>query len=234
MKRSDLSRKPDDADQGTDDRLDRYWAEFRKENYEQSFPVLPRLLVRNKAARAGSSRRWHWVSLRPALAALAVVLLVGAGNIPVSTTSILGFSIQGTSDLDESVVSEAVQSLNLPAPKSISTGFNGINTQFSILLPAVSESQVTEWMATLHELLPDVQIRKSSHAEEHTIPLYSALLQTLNITVDATGLANEEVISRIESQLNSLGVDNAIIEQSTSPEGDATIDITIPSPSGNQ
>jgi hypothetical protein len=219
-----------------DKKLDQHFGELKAENYSGSFEEVENWLYRKaiemnsekipvKERKLSGLRNFFFASKqRLAYTIVALLVLVGACNMPVTQTESAGQMITLTvAKADLPGFSEKLNELPWIKNSQVRQNENVNNGEeqvlFTIVLPNTTEEQVKEYAKEVESIGNISTIRIMPMDYDVKRPLYSAALDRFfSIKIDATGMSDEELQAEVERKLHEQGVD-MFIRFKTSPEG---------------
>lgn len=219
-----------------DKKLKQHFGELKAENYSGSFEEVENWLYRKaiemnnekiqvKEKKLIGLKNFFFASkLRFAYAVIALLVLIGACNMPVTQTESAGQMITLTiAKADLAGFSEKLNGLTWIKNSQVRQNENVNNGEeqvlFTIVLPNTTEDQVKIYAKEVESIGNISTIRITPMDYDIKRPLYSAALDRFfSIKIDATGMSDEELQAEVERKLHEQGVD-MFIRFKTSPEG---------------
>jgi len=219
-----------------DKKLKQHFSELKSENYSGSFEEVENWLYRKaiqmnnekipvKERKLTGLRNFFFASKqRLAYTIVAVLVLIGACNMPVTQTESAGQMITLTiAKADLAGFSEKLNELPWIKNSQVRQNENVNNGEeqvlFTIVLPNTTEDQVKIYAREVESIGNISTIRITPMDYDIKRPLYSAVLDRFfSIKIDATGMSDEELQAEVERKLHEQGVD-MFIRFKTSPEG---------------
>jgi len=219
-----------------DKKLKQHFSELKSENYSGSFEEVENWLYRKaiqmnnekipvKERKLTGLRNFFFASKqRLAYTIVAVLVLIGACNMPVTQTESAGQMITLTiPKADLAGFSEKLNELPWIKNSQVRQNENINNGEeqvlFTIVLPNTTEDQVKIYAREVESIGNISTIRITPMDYDIKRPLYSAALDRFfSIKIDATGMSDEELQAEVERKLHEQGVDMDI-RFKTSPEG---------------
>jgi hypothetical protein len=219
-----------------DKKLDLHFGELKAENHSGSFEEVENWLYRkaiqmnnekipiNKRKITGLRNFFFASKIRFAYTVIALLMLIGACNMPVTQTESAGQMITLTiAKADLAGFGEKLNELPWIKNSQVRQNENINNGEeqvlFTIVLPNTTEEQVKEYAKEVESIGNISTIRIMPMDYDVKRPLYSAALDRFfSIKIDATGMSDEELQAEVERKLHEQGVD-ILIRFKTSPEG---------------
>jgi hypothetical protein len=219
-----------------DKKLEQHFRELKAENYNGSFEEVENWLYRKaimmnnekitvKERKLAGLKNFFFASkIRFAYTVIALLVLIGACNMPVTQTESAGQMITLTiPKADFAGFNEKMNALpwmkNAQVRSNENTNNNEEQVLFTIVLPNTTKEQIKAYAKEIESIGNISTIRITPMDYDVKRPLYSAALDRFfSIKVDATGMSDEELQAEVERKLHEQGVD-MFIRFKTSPEG---------------
>jgi hypothetical protein len=214
--------------------LEHHLKQVKQEDYTGTFPKVESWLYRSGIQLTNQNqlneRKLHKMKnyffahkLRLVYTIVALALLIGACNMPVTQTESAGKIITLVVPSDNTGFQEKMNSLPWMKNAQVTSNDNSDNgvkqTLYRIVLPNTTEEQAKNYCKELESIGEIKTIWITSMDYDVKRPLYSAALDNFfSINIDATGMSDEELQNEVQRKLKEQGVDMKF-KFKTTPEG---------------
>ncbi|MBZ0202596.1 MAG: hypothetical protein K8I03_06235 [Ignavibacteria bacterium] len=221
--------------------LEHHFKRLKAENYTDSFPAVENWLYKTniKIENQKTERKLQKMKnfffahkLRLVYTVIALAVVIGACNMPVTQTESAGQMITLTVPADNTGFHEKLNSLPWIKNAQVSSNENTNNgvsqTLYTIILPNATEEDAKAYCKEIEAFGNITTIRMKSLNYDLKRPLYSAALDNFfSIKVDATGMSDQELESEVQKQLKEQGAEMKI-SFTTGPDGRRDIHLENP------
>ena len=235
MKRSISSQKSEQSvkmnnkpEQNENISLEHHLSQLKKEDYSGTFPKTESWLYKtgiqleNQSQETQSQlneRKLHKMKnfffankLRLVYTIVALLLVIGACNMPVTQTETAGTMITMVVPDENTDFAAKMNALPWIKDAQVSSNENTSNgvkqTLYRVVLPNANEEQAKNYCKELEAIGGITTIRITPMNYDVKRPLYSAALNGFfSLNIDATGMSDEEVQNEVEKKLKEQGID---------------------------
>ncbi|MEO8513003.1 MAG: hypothetical protein ABI543_05560 [Ignavibacteria bacterium] len=214
--------------------LEHHLKQVKQEDYSGTFPKVENWLYKagiqltnqnqlNERKLQKMKNFFFAHKLRLVYTIVALLLVIGACNMPVTQTESAGKMITMVVPSDNTGFLEKMNALPWMKNAQVTSNENTNNglkqTLYRIVLPNTTDEQVKNYCKELESIGEVSTIRITGMDYDVKRPLYSAALDNFfSINIDATGMSDEEVQNEVERKLKEQGVDMKL-KFKTTPEG---------------
>ena len=214
--------------------LEHHLKQVKQEDYTGTFPKVENWLYKtgiqlsnqnqlNERKLQKMKNFFFAHKLRLVYTIVALALVIGACNMPVTQTESAGKMITMVVPADNTGFQEKMNALPWMKNAQVSSNENTNNgvkqTLYRIVLPNTTEEQVKGYCRELEAIGGISTIRITPMDYDVKRPLYSAALNNFfSINIDATGMSDEELKNEMERKMKEQGVDMKF-KLRTGPEG---------------
>lgn len=241
MKHSNSSRRSELNAEEKNKSLEHHLNRLKAENYTDSFPAVENWIYKTniqlenqKTERKLQKMKNFFFAhkLRLVYSVIALFVVIGACNMPVTQTESAGQMITLVIPAENKSFQEKLTSLPWIKNAQVSSNENtndGVSqTLYTIILPNATEKEAKTYCKEIEALGNITTIRMKSLNYDLKRPLYSAALDNFfSIKVDATGMSDQELEREVQRQLKEQGVEMKI-GFTTGPDGRRDIFIENP------
>lgn len=234
MKQSGSYRKSEQR--GKDKILEHHFNEVRREDYSETFPAVENwlyktnILLENKKNERKLQKMKNFLfanKLRLAYTVVALAVIVAACNMPVTQTETAGHVLSWTVPMDNTDTQAKINSLPWlkDAQLTVNENIRGEKTEllYTAVLPNSTEKQMDSYRRELEAIDGITSLKITPIDYDVKRPLYSAALHDFfSISIDATGMSDEELEQKVQTHLKEHGI-NMKIQFKTDANGKRSI-----------
>lgn len=223
MKQSNLSRRSELKDK--ENKIpEHHFSELRAENHSGTFPAVEdwlykaniRIINQKNERKLQKMKNYFFAhKLRLVYTIAALLVIIGACNMPVTQTESAGQVITMVIPADNTGFQDKMNSLPWMKNAQVSSNENTNNGVkqiiYTVVLPNTTEEQARSYSNELEAIGGITTIKITPMNYDVKRPLYSAALHDFfSIDIDATGMTDEELQSEVQRKLKEQGVDMKI------------------------
>lgn len=230
------------SEKSEQNKLDKYFDEIRKENYEQTFSSSAGWLrsvysnqSKNKSERIFSNMKNFFAQnkLRLAYTFLILAFVVAACNYPVTQEESAGDVMQWTVSKDNTDAISKIQNLDWFRNGQYNVNENNSNGKeyvtYSLVVPKEDHSKVKDYDKQLSAIDGVLEVKLSPLSETVKRPVYSAVLNDLfKLDINATNMSDEELSKEIDRQLKSAGIEASTVNFERDENGHRRVKVVVP------
>ncbi len=221
MKHSNSSRRSELNAEEKNKSLEHHFNRLRAENYTDSFHAVENWLyktnikIENQKTERKLQKMKHFFfahKLRLVYSVIALLVVIGACNLPVTQTESAGQMITLVVPAGNKGFQEKLNSLpwvkNAQVTSNDNTNEGVSQTLYTIVLTHATEQDAKNYCKEIEALGDVTTIRIKPLNYDIKRPLYSAALDNFfSIKVDATGMSDTELEQEVQRQLKEQGVE---------------------------
>lgn len=236
MKLSNLFQNSNMTDLKKDDK---YWAELKSENHENTFPKVTRWIDSLNSENSYNLKlnriqiMKNFFSLNKFKLVYTVLILAvvfAACNVPVTQNETIGHALSwkvpsGNTDAISKIISLPwvdKSKLSVTEQKDGDKAF--IN--YSLILEGKSNDEMHSYMKQLQDINGIASVQLYPLNQTTKLPLYAAALHSFfRVELDASNKSDAQVTDELQKQLNAAGVEDIKVGYKTMPDGQRMLDI---------
>jgi len=217
-----------------------YWSALKSKDYSSSFPGAARWLRQRtnlnlKPERSFSSMKNYILThkLKLVYAVIALAVIAGACNMPVTQNETVGHVLTWTVPVDNESAGPDIARLSWIDKTKLTVNENTNNgkteTLYTLMLPGSNIEQVEAYRKDIERIKGVSSIKVFPLNESVKRPLYSAALyKFFRVNIDATNMSDAELEQEVARQLREAGIENPNIQFQTDENGKRLVRINIP------
>ena len=229
-----MENKNNTTEQNENISLEHHLNAVKQENYSGTFPAVENWLYKTNIQLSNqkqlNERKLHKMKnfffankLRLVYTIVALLLVIGACNMPVTQTESAGKMITLVVPKDNTDFAAKMNALPWMKNAQISSNENTDNgkqqTLYRIVLQNTTEEEAKNYCKELEAIGGITTIKITGMDYDVKRPLYSAALHNFfSINIDATGMSDEELKNEMERKMKEQGVDMKF-KFTTGPDG---------------
>lgn len=229
-----MDKKNKTTEQNENISLEHHLNAVKQENYMDTYPEVENWLYKTNIQLSNqkqlNERKLHKMKnfffankLRLAYTITALLLVIGACNMPVTQTESAGKMITLVVPKDNTDFAAKMNALpwmkNAQVTQNENTD-NGVSqVLYRIVLPNTTEEEAKNYCKELEAIGSVTTIRITGMDYDVKRPLYSAALHNFfSVNIDATGMSDEELKNEMERKMKEQGIDMKF-KLRTTPDG---------------
>lgn len=238
MKQSSSSER---SKQSNHNNIDKYFDTIRRENYNDTFPVMEEWLRSNTNLSTKKSERKYFNmknyfaanKFKLAYTFLILTFVVAACNYPVTQHENIGNVFTWNVDADNQDANSKTENLCIKSQGGYTVNIRNINgkdvMQYNLVMQNSNEDKANELKKSLEEIPGVTSINIMPLIESVERPVFSAALHEIfKIDITATNMSDQQLADEVTRQLKSAGVENAQVSFERDSQGQRLFKVLIP------